>query len=75
VDSISIFTGEETLAKFKMDFQLLRITYRKEITPNPIHIFSIASHYYKKGDTTTCNLFLSYGREFYPNEADMQPWE
>lgn len=74
-DKCDIFTGEEAITEFKRDFQLLKNTYRKEITPNPVHIYSIASHYYNKGDLITCNLFLKYGRTYYPNETDMQPWE
>jgi hypothetical protein len=64
----------EALNQFKKDFQENSAYYKKEIIPNPVHIYSIASHYYNIGDTTTCNLFLAYGRQFYPNEADMQPW-
>jgi Putative esterase len=62
------------LNQFKKDFQENSVYYKKEIIPNPVHIYSIASHYYNIGDTTTCNSFLAYGRQFYPNEADMQPW-
>jgi hypothetical protein len=68
------FTEAEALNQFKKDIQENTTYYKKEIIPNPVHIYSIASHYYNNGDTTTCNLFLSYGRQYYPNEADMQPW-
>lgn len=69
------FTTSEALNQFKKDLEQLKIFYKKEIIPNPVHIYSIASNYYNKGDLATCNLFLEYGRTFYPNETDMQPWE
>ena len=68
------FTEAEALNQFKKDFQENAVYYKKEIIPNPVHIYSIASNYFNKGDVITCNLFLAYGRTFYPNETDMQPW-
>jgi len=73
-EKCNILSGDKVAETLRKDFEELNFRYGSNIIPNPVHIFSIASHYYNEEELEVCNQILDFGREYYPMDPEMAPW-
>lgn len=62
---------DSVLLTLKKDFEDASGYYGKTIAPNPVHIYSITSHYVNNDDYQTALEVYLWGKEFYPLDYEM----
>jgi enterochelin esterase-like enzyme len=70
-DKVNRLPGDQVLSELKSDFGKVSQMLHTTLYPNPIHIYSLASHYYYAGDLKTALAVFEYGYDLYPGDEDL----